>query len=54
MPKVRAGNITMNYDQEGSGEALVLIPHLAAEIHPMRTCATQGGRYHVAFAPRRR
>jgi pimeloyl-ACP methyl ester carboxylesterase len=31
MPKVRAGNITMNYDQQGSGEALVLIPHLAGD-----------------------
>jgi pimeloyl-ACP methyl ester carboxylesterase len=31
MPKVRAGNITMNYDQQGSGEALVLIPYLAAD-----------------------
>jgi hypothetical protein len=26
MPKVRAGNITLNYDQQGSGEPLVLIP----------------------------
>jgi pimeloyl-ACP methyl ester carboxylesterase len=31
MPKVRAGSITMNYDQQGSGEALVLIPYLAAD-----------------------
>ena len=31
MPKVRAGSITMNYDQQGSGEPLVLIPYLAAE-----------------------
>ena len=31
MPKVRAGNITLNYDQQGSGEPLVLIPYLAAE-----------------------
>ena len=31
MPKVRAGNITMNYDQQGSGEPLVLIPYLAAD-----------------------
>lgn len=23
MPKVRVGNITMNYDQQGSGEALL-------------------------------
>jgi len=31
MPKVRAGSITMNYDQQGSGEPIVLIPYLAAE-----------------------
>jgi len=31
MPKVQAGNITMNYDQQGSGEALLLIPYLAAD-----------------------
>ena len=31
MPKVRAGNITLNYDQQGSGEPLVLIPYLAAD-----------------------
>lgn len=31
MPKVRAGDITMNYDQQGSGEPLVLIPYLAAD-----------------------
>lgn len=31
MPRVRAGNIMMNYDQQGSGEPLVLIPYLAAD-----------------------
>jgi pimeloyl-ACP methyl ester carboxylesterase len=31
MPKVRAGDITMNYDQQGSGEPLVLIPYLAVD-----------------------
>jgi len=31
MPKIRAGNITMNYDEQGSGEPLVLIPYLAAD-----------------------
>ena len=31
MPKIRAGNITMNCDQQGSGEPLVLIPYLAAD-----------------------
>jgi pimeloyl-ACP methyl ester carboxylesterase len=31
MPKIQAGNITMNYDQQGSGEPLLLIPYLAAD-----------------------
>lgn len=31
MPKVKANNITMNYDQQGAGEPLVLIPYLAAD-----------------------
>ncbi|HYA66252.1 MAG TPA: alpha/beta hydrolase, partial [Burkholderiaceae bacterium] len=31
MPKVRAGSISMNYDQQGSGEPIVLIPYLAAD-----------------------
>ncbi len=31
MPKVKANKITMNYDQQGSGEPLVLIPYLAAD-----------------------
>lgn len=31
MPKIKAGNITLNYEQQGSGEPLVLIPYLAAD-----------------------
>ena len=31
MPRVQAGSITLNYDQQGSGEPLVLIPYLAAD-----------------------
>ena len=31
MPRIRAGGISMNYDQQGSGEPLVLIPYLAAD-----------------------
>jgi pimeloyl-ACP methyl ester carboxylesterase len=30
MPKVKANHITMNYDQQGTGEPLILIPYLAA------------------------
>jgi 3-oxoadipate enol-lactonase len=31
MPKVRAGSITMNYETQGNGEPLVLLPYLAAD-----------------------
>lgn len=31
MPKVKANNITISYDQQGSGEPLILIPYLAAD-----------------------
>ena len=31
MPKVKANNITLNYDQQGTGEPLILIPYLAAD-----------------------
>ena len=31
MPKVTANTITMNYDQQGTGEPLILIPYLAAD-----------------------
>ncbi len=31
MPKVKANHITMNYDQQGAGEPLILIPYLAAD-----------------------
>jgi len=31
MPRVKANNITINYDQQGSGEPLILIPYLGAD-----------------------
>lgn len=31
MPKVKANKLTMNYDQQGSGEPVVLIPYLTAD-----------------------
>jgi pimeloyl-ACP methyl ester carboxylesterase len=34
MPKIRAGSIASNYDQQGTGDPLVLIPYLSAD----RTC----------------
>ena len=31
MPKVKANDITINYDQQGSGDPLILIPYLTAD-----------------------
>jgi pimeloyl-ACP methyl ester carboxylesterase len=31
MPRIQAGSITLNYDQQGRGEPLILIPYLAAD-----------------------
>jgi pimeloyl-ACP methyl ester carboxylesterase len=31
MPRIKANGITMNYDQQGVGEPLILIPYLAAD-----------------------
>jgi|SRR5690349_3033692 len=31
MPKIKVNNISMNYEQKGSGEPLILIPYLAAD-----------------------
>jgi pimeloyl-ACP methyl ester carboxylesterase len=31
MPKIKANNITINYEQQGTGEPLILVPFLAAD-----------------------
>lgn len=31
MPKIKANGITMNYDQQGTGEPMILIPYLTAD-----------------------
>src|SRR6201987_5591010 len=31
MPKVKANNITLNYEQQGNGDPLILIPYLTAD-----------------------
>lgn len=31
MPKIKVNDITINYDQQGAGEPLILIPYLAAD-----------------------
>jgi pimeloyl-ACP methyl ester carboxylesterase len=31
MPKIKANGLTLNYDQQGSGEPLILIPYISAD-----------------------
>jgi 3-oxoadipate enol-lactonase len=31
MPKVKAGNLTLNYEQQGAGDPVILIPYLTAD-----------------------
>jgi pimeloyl-ACP methyl ester carboxylesterase len=31
VPKIRANNLTMNYEEQGTGEPLILIPYLSAD-----------------------
>jgi pimeloyl-ACP methyl ester carboxylesterase len=46
MPKIRVNDITMNYEQQGKGEPLVLVPYLAAD----NACyAFQVGEYAKHF-----
>ena len=46
MPKIKVNDITINYDQQGSGEPLILIPYLAADF----ACyAFQVGEYAKHF-----
>lgn len=36
MPNVKVNNITINYDQQGTGEPLILIPYLTADCRLLR------------------
>src|SRR5436309_15120606 len=31
MPKIKANNLTINYEEQGMGEPLILIPYLSAD-----------------------
>src|SRR6476660_6912059 len=31
MPRVKANNLTMNYDQQGTGDPLILVPYVSAD-----------------------
>ena len=46
MPKVKVNDITMNYESQGAGEPLILIPYLGAD---NACCAFQVGDYAKHF-----
>ncbi len=51
MPRVRIGDVTLNYEQEGQGSALVLIHGLGADLHCWDTAAPVFARYHRVLRP---
>jgi hypothetical protein len=38
VPKIKVNQITMNYEREGAGEPLVLVPYLAADHDRRAVC----------------
>jgi 3-oxoadipate enol-lactonase len=54
MPKVQVNDITMNYDQQGSGEPLILIPYLAADSACYAFQVAEYGKHFtcISVAPR--
>jgi pimeloyl-ACP methyl ester carboxylesterase len=51
MPKVKANNITINYDQQGSGEPLILIPYLAADHMCYAFQVPEYGKHFTCITP---
>lgn len=51
MPKVKANNITMNYDQQGTGEPLILIPFLAADHACYAFQVAEYGKHFTCVSP---
>jgi len=50
MPKIKVDDITMNYEQQGTGEPLVLIPYLAADNACYAKTAVTGQAVGIAAA----
>ena len=51
MPKVKANGLTMNYDQQGAGEPLVLIPFTAADHACYAFQTAEYARHFTCIAP---
>jgi hypothetical protein len=50
MPKVKANGITLNYEQQGSGEPLILIPYLGADHACYAFQVAEYNKYFTCFS----
>ena len=50
MPKVKANNITISYDQQGTGEPLILIPYLSADYACYAFQVAEYARHFTCFS----
>jgi pimeloyl-ACP methyl ester carboxylesterase len=50
MPKIKANNITMNYERQGTGEPLILIPYLSADHACYAFQAAEYARHFTCFS----
>jgi 3-oxoadipate enol-lactonase len=51
MPRVRVGDVTLNYEQEGQGTALVLVHGLGADLHIWDNDVAVFARHHRVLRP---
>ena len=51
MPKVRANNLTINYDQQGTGEPLILIPYTSADCACYAFQLAEYAKYFTCISP---
>ncbi len=50
MPKVKVNGITMNYDQQGTGEPLILIPYLTADYACYAFQVAEYAKHYMCFS----
>ncbi|MBV9272559.1 MAG: alpha/beta fold hydrolase [Verrucomicrobia bacterium] len=50
MPKIKANNITVNYEREGTGEPLILLPYLAADHACYAFQVAEYGKHFTCFS----
>ena len=50
MPKIKVNDVTMNYEEQGSGEPLILIPYLAADHACYAFQASEYSKHFTCFS----